>query len=343
MMTKRLICISLTVILNLIISLPVSNATGESNKISERELVNCKLDVECQYRYISNILEDEKREGSKVSIMSYLNLLKTNQQLNVSCHTVTHKLGEYIYKKYGIDFYEEKYKGCLSGFLHGFLIAIAKESKSESSFYKKSEYLCSKISESEEKRQCYHGMGHGLSTRSVKLENSLLTCLKIKMLEFKRECVTGSAMEWSNSRIEKRDTKLGELEGLCQIMREETLLRECLAQILQHQDSMSRDPLTFIKFCEGKEKVQREGCFEALGYILVNNNFSKINENIFVVSGLINSYCEKEGRYWCLHSIIHRSLSLKLIESDSICKKVIKSIRDVCASEVKSLIDVRNQ
>lgn len=268
------------------------------------KLRECKLDSRCILSILKN---EEKKEGAGQVLELYKSKVESFGNLKSTCHTVTHKLGEDFFNRYGDKFFTDSNLFCYEGFMHGQLIALSKK-YSGAKFFSQSYKLCNNLRE-ENRGICFHGVGHGLAITSKSLLEGNNICLKFKLISMREECISGSSMEWINSRTLGKKYNKNELIKLCDTL-SKTLLRECLAQTLQYQSSEGLDITSQKKYCYSLKSFERDGCLEALGYLITNRHFSDIERKNTVIRSLISNYCSEKDDYWCVSSILQRSNSL---------------------------------
>ena len=296
----------------------------------------CGFDSNC---IVSKLKSKAKTEDPNTVMSNYLNYMEKSSSLKASCHTVTHAFGQWVYEKYGANKFNADITGCLSGYMHGFLIGISKNSPNPAIYLDTATNLCKKIPSKNKKGLCVHGLGHGATFIVKSLPEANKLCLSFKESSLQLECIDGTAMEWNNSKLGTQSLTPSALTLLCQdLSRWSNLHRECLAQILQHQSSAGITAQKLKDFCDQKKGSTFDGCYEALGYLLVNQNFAQVVEKPSVLGSLIRVYCNDSKHSWCVTSIVSRGLSLTLDKNSGkeICKGINRSLQKVCSQAVDS-------
>ena len=296
----------------------------------------CGFDSKCIVKLLQNRAQSEEPN----SVMSnYLVYIEESSTLKASCHTVTHLFGQWVYEKYGVKKFDEEITGCLSGYMHGFLIGISKNSINGSAYLGKAKALCATIPSVNKKGLCVHGLGHGATFIVKSLAEANRMCLTFKESALQLECIDGTAMEWNNSKLGSKSLTTQYLLKLCQdLTTQANLHRECLAQILQHQSGTGNDPEKLKTFCNQQSASAFDGCYEALGYLLVNQSFSKAVNDPTILSSLIRVYCNEKIHAWCVTSIVSRGLSLTMDKNSAmvICNGISKGLAKVCSQAVNN-------
>ena len=296
----------------------------------------CGFDSKCIVKLLQGRAQNE--EPNRV-ISDYLNYMEKSNTLKASCHTVTHLFGQWVYEKYGVKKFDEEITGCLSGYMHGFLIGISKNSNNSLAYLEAAKDLCETIPSKNKKGLCVHGLGHGAIFIVKSLAEANKMCLSFKDNALQLECIDGTAMEWNNSKLGSKLLTNKFLLNLCRdLVSYPNLHRECLAQILQHQSSMGNDPQNLKIFCEQQRGSAFDGCYEALGYLVVNKNFSQVVNDPTILGSLIRVYCNDSKYSWCVTSIVSRGLSLTLDKraGKTICKGISRSLEKVCTQAVNN-------
>ena len=340
-MQKRLLYIVSILIFLFAINTDNSKANNSSiaalTKVQNQDLINCGFRSTC----ILDLLEGDSGSLSqlKANEQIYFKFIINSNAGKVNCHTVTHLLGEWSYRRYKISAFLPNDNNCLGGYTHGFLIAMSHNYKNLNVAYANMNKLCMSETNSNSMNQCFHGIGHSLVYTSKNLRNSLLLCSSNKKEDLSSICIDGAAMEYVNS-VLKKEVNINSLVSLCEIFKNnKTYSRECLSQILQYKNqsydkifSLSRSCIKFI----GSVK---DGCEEALGYVVANSNYSVLKNNINIFPLLIKSYCDKNNSYWCINALASRTLTLtfnanQLIKS---CNDLLPKETNICRFSLKKV------
>ena len=153
-----------------------NSSLREISKIAEN-ISNCThqgTGKEKDTCYHENINKNLSLVDIKNIIISLNNLRKTDQELNIACHQITHILGVQAYQKHQAASLISGYKTCQEGYYHGLMSEVI---NSTDNYLEKLNTFCSTSyletgnKEDWERNICFHGIGHALGNNATPGEN----------------------------------------------------------------------------------------------------------------------------------------------------------------------------
>lgn len=166
----------------LIYNLAVINKQKGNSSIKEIEMIvknisNCSHQGTGQEKdtcYHANLNKNLSLKDIENVVISINNLRKTDQELNIACHQITHILGVQAYQKHQAASLISGYKTCQEGYYHGLMSEVI---NSTDNYLEKLNAFCSNSyletgnKEDWERNICFHGIGHALGNNAVPGEN----------------------------------------------------------------------------------------------------------------------------------------------------------------------------
>ena len=124
--------------------------------------------------YHQNINKNLSLPDIKNIIAKLNELRKSDQQLNIACHQITHILGAQAYQKHQNDSLIHGYTTCQEGYYHGLMSEVI---NSTDNYLEKLNDFCSTSyletgnKEDWERNICFHGIGHALGNNALAGDN----------------------------------------------------------------------------------------------------------------------------------------------------------------------------
>lgn len=147
-------------------------------------------------------LADRFTEGMDSIVTDVARIPELADLANVSCHSVSHAVGERAFSRFGDEVFKVYEPRCGSGFTHGWMVSYAKSLTEgrDISAYNALRLYCDKAPE---RQTCLHGVGHSLATASSGGGTASEVCRLIAgeggtavMRGRAETCIEGFAMEF---------------------------------------------------------------------------------------------------------------------------------------------------
>jgi len=138
------------------------------------------------------------------------------------CHLFSHVIGVASVEKYNFDMgqaFSSCVFGCSDGCFHGVMERYVRYASDPNDVASKVQNMCDSVgTEWIRKRQCIHGIGHGLIAHNfLPIQDALKACESLD-LDWRRHCVGGLTMEYVdqylNRNLQESDLKKA-LPGIC--------------------------------------------------------------------------------------------------------------------------------
>ena len=166
----------------LIYDLAIINKQKGNSSLKEIEMIvknisNCSHQGTGQEKntcYHANLNKNLSLKDIENVVISINNLRKTDQELNIACHQITHILGVQAYQKHQAASLISGYKTCQEGYYHGLMSEVI---NSTDNYLEKLNAFCSNSyletgnKEDWEHNICFHGIGHALGNNATTGEN----------------------------------------------------------------------------------------------------------------------------------------------------------------------------
>ena len=299
--------------------------TGFDEKICIRNLLEPHLDDE-------NILEKVISDGEKS---------------RYACHSLVHELGYLKFREY-LD--REVPDNCGDGFMHGMMIALA-ESGMERELGDIVSRRCIDSVSVELSSQCFHGVGHALSS-TFSIDKIFLACYNysLRSYDLSNNCVNGWFMESSLSKLigekffsyyPEAVLENSDIKRLCEGYRDRVdLYSICLVNsykynfsnllISKEEINIEEEGKVLISYCDALGSRLRENiCFLSAGY--VSSVLSRFDGGYEI--GDIRSFCREDFMASCMRGYFEQIGSIlsgdeysKVVES--ICN--LSDMKDEC-------------
>jgi len=250
--------------------------TGRSASIEAPPIQNSIL-LACQkearpserLRCLMPYFETLTREGSAQEAIDAARKLQQEKIID-DCHLPAHYIGRENLRKNNQDVaraFSTCSAGCMEGCYHGVMEEYLSQNPDLDAFIKQLPHFCDSVSSDlKQRRQCLHGVGHGLLSRDISLLEAVTLCRGIDDAYSIKTCIGGVMMQnMNNIMLSDELTFRNKLAGMCapiDPLQDMGLKNLCLEQV--GEGIMFYTGHDFIKseeYCRELAPEDRPHCF----------------------------------------------------------------------------------
>ena len=296
--------------------------------------------------YASYFVKESQKIG-QVKMLEEVGRLEGSNQFVGRCHSISHLIGQKLYKLKGVGAIEGNIDICSQGVMHGIT-----EGAGKTQDVKKLKLVMQKICDISKGAGCFHGAGHALGMSGISMVDTADVCESFTLkngdkisLDSRFQCLAGYIMQKNIDKGNPKVTK-SEIAEICSSLSGEALNfctiqynRGMIGNIGERVPAGAEQYLNDLSsFC----RLQIDGmirlCFVSMGMSIADG--VKNNSKSTYVYKWINKYCDGKNSIYCINgysNIVYSLLSERATED---LKRMCLDIKGItvksCLEEVSS-------
>jgi hypothetical protein len=215
-------------------------ASSEPSPTQSSIFLSCQKETHPYERLRCLIPYFEKltRDGSALEAVAEAKKLQKEKMID-DCHLAAHVIGGENLRKNNNDVgkaFTTCTAGCMEGCYHGVMEEYLSQSHDLDALLKQIPHFCDSVSNDLKlRRQCLHGIGHGLLHHDISLVEAVKLCRGFGDAYSKRTCIGGVMMQnMNNIMLSDEKTFRSKLAGMCtpiDFFQDQALKSLCVEQI----------------------------------------------------------------------------------------------------------------